>query len=442
MNDGFWLDEIWSLRFAVEAPSLLGIFTSIHYDNNHYLTTLWMQWLGPSPHWVLYRLPSLFAGLLTVALAIRVGRRLMGEAAGFLCGLMFAIGYPMLHYGTEARGYSIAMLCALYAYELVTDRERSARWRALAFAATAVVGLLGHLTFFFFLAAFWSLMGLQAVFAARRLKPIEWACYLGVPLALEAALYWVDVRHIRIGIGGGERQTAAEIIPSFYGLSFGFPRSGVLFWLGALGLIALLAHGFQSLVRRGRREEAILAALVLPLPLAGLVFLSGPVVAERYLMVSLPFLYLLAACGLADLLQGGRREKAALAAAFAVFCGGSLWWDWNFLSKGRGHYVNAVRYLEREEKAPVIEAASDQPWRNGIVADYYSVFLSPGRSLHVSNQRTRKNPPDWFLAHRLLDSAPEPPAAFTDPLGNRFVLQQRFAKWGLSGFRWFVYRRV
>ena len=69
-TDEFWLDEIWSLfDFAGDANSPLDIFRA-HHDNNHYLVTLWMYLLGPNQgNWVLYRVPSILAGIGTVLLA-------------------------------------------------------------------------------------------------------------------------------------------------------------------------------------------------------------------------------------------------------------------------------------------------------------------------------------------------------------------------------------
>ena len=441
LQDGFWLDEIWSVHFASAVSGPLGILTEIHYDNNHYLQTFWMWLLGPTPHWTLYRLPSLAAGLISIALAFWAGRRLAGELGGALAAAFFAFGYPMLHYGTEARGYALAALFALAGYCLLIARELEPRRRAAAFAVVAALGLLSHLTFAFFLAAAWAWLSLQALQRRLRLSAIDIAAYFLLPLATLAALYLLDVRHIQIGIGGGEHRTLEEVVASFLGYGFGFPRYGLAFWAGTLGLAAVVVHGVRALHRQDRDQEAALALLCLPLPLFGLAFMSGPVLVERYLFIALPFLYLLAAAAIADLRHSGVRQKVAGALALTVFFAGSLAYDGEFLLRGRGHYRAAVEYLAANDPAPVIEAASDQPWRNGMVADYYSVFLPAGRRLVVSNHRTKANPPSWFLAHRIQDEDPEPPETFNDPLGDRFRLAARFDKWGLSGFRWFLYRR-
>src|SRR5437763_7200317 len=48
--DEFTLDEIWSLKFASELHSPIDVFR-IHHDNNHWLNTLAMYWIGKTEYW-------------------------------------------------------------------------------------------------------------------------------------------------------------------------------------------------------------------------------------------------------------------------------------------------------------------------------------------------------------------------------------------------------
>ena len=41
-----WMDEILSLKLIEALESPLGVFTSIHHDNNHYLNSLWLYAVG------------------------------------------------------------------------------------------------------------------------------------------------------------------------------------------------------------------------------------------------------------------------------------------------------------------------------------------------------------------------------------------------------------
>ena len=75
LND-LWLDEVWSLKWVGAITAPWQVFTGIHHDNNHYLMTLWMYLLGPwQRFWIVYRIPSIAAGIGTVALAGQIARR-------------------------------------------------------------------------------------------------------------------------------------------------------------------------------------------------------------------------------------------------------------------------------------------------------------------------------------------------------------------------------
>ena len=158
-RDEFWLDEIWSLlAFARTIKSPLDVFT-LHHDNNHYLITLWMYFVGPQQrNWLIYRIPSLVAGIGTVALAAQVGRR-WGTFATLAASIVTGASYVLIVYASEARGYALAGFFALVAF-LALDRFLATRSSAanLLFVVACVLGFLSHLTFieFYFGAALWS----------------------------------------------------------------------------------------------------------------------------------------------------------------------------------------------------------------------------------------------------------------------------------------------
>ena len=103
-----WLDEIWSMALAGSAGSWAKVFTALHSDNNHYLTTLWMRQFGPGAPAILIRIPSLLAGLasmLTIlARPLGINRR---EALAWL--FLVALSPILVEYDSEARGYGMAL---------------------------------------------------------------------------------------------------------------------------------------------------------------------------------------------------------------------------------------------------------------------------------------------------------------------------------------------
>jgi hypothetical protein len=91
-QDELWMDEIWTLlALGRNVHTPWGILTA-HHDNNHYLMTFWMYLVSPQRNWFIYRLPSVVAGTVTVALAAQVARRwgrLAALAAALLTGASF-----------------------------------------------------------------------------------------------------------------------------------------------------------------------------------------------------------------------------------------------------------------------------------------------------------------------------------------------------------------
>ena len=70
-----WLDEAWSLKLVADISSPWAVFWAISHDNNHFLNSFWLSWLGPeAPAWA-YRLPSVVFGTLAVPLAAWIGWR-------------------------------------------------------------------------------------------------------------------------------------------------------------------------------------------------------------------------------------------------------------------------------------------------------------------------------------------------------------------------------
>ena len=70
-----WFDEIWTLIMVDNLASPLEVFTRLHHDNNHYLNSIFLYWMGPDRALLLYRVPSLLAGMGTMALAVMIARQ-------------------------------------------------------------------------------------------------------------------------------------------------------------------------------------------------------------------------------------------------------------------------------------------------------------------------------------------------------------------------------
>lgn len=108
-TESIWHDEGWSIR------AFRGPFTTPD-DNTpfvYYLTghVLWRLGGGETP--LALRYISVLMGTLTVALAIRIGRRWFGIGAGLASGVLVATSPLLWEYSQEVRAYVVVPLVAL-----------------------------------------------------------------------------------------------------------------------------------------------------------------------------------------------------------------------------------------------------------------------------------------------------------------------------------------
>src|SRR5580658_9020230 len=156
-ND-LWLDEIWSIDLAGQVSSPWQLFYTIHSDNNHYLNALWIYFCGFEGDWPGYRIPSIVAGIGSVAVAglIGLGRSRMNAIVAML---LIGFSYVLVLYSSEARGYSTLIFFSFLCYYFLDCHlQERRRWMAVLFSFSACLGLLSHLEFltFFFSSFLWA----------------------------------------------------------------------------------------------------------------------------------------------------------------------------------------------------------------------------------------------------------------------------------------------
>ncbi|MEV0428340.1 glycosyltransferase family 39 protein [Micromonospora sp. NPDC050495] len=161
-----WRDELatWSaatrpVRDLVRLAGTIDAATGPYYLFMH----AWTALAGTSP--TALRLPSALAMAGAAALTARLGARLVGDRAGLLAGLLFAVLPGTSRYGQEARPYAAATLLAVLATLLLVEALRRPGWRWFTGYALAVAALgLTHLIALTLLAAH----GLVVLLAAGR----------------------------------------------------------------------------------------------------------------------------------------------------------------------------------------------------------------------------------------------------------------------------------
>ena len=438
----FWLDEIWSW-FDVRAVSgAWRIFDGIHDSNNHHLYSLYFYWLGERASVFACRIPSLVAGVASVAFAMGLaGRhgRLEALFAGVLTGLCFAL----IQFASEARGYSLAVGFALATTWLLERRaERPGPWITLAIAVCSILGFLAHLTFLFFLAGAFARSLAQLV--RRREKPAralrELTALYAPALVAVLALTWIDLRVMRVG--GGNPWDWASLASRTLGYSLGLPV-GAAFAVPALALAALLGVAAGRISWRARDDDWLLVLVTFALaPALVLGVTQPPVVEVRYFVIGIALYLVLVSRLAAACWRAGGWRRAACATGLAVFVIGNAAHTWPFLRYGRGGYSAAVLFMAESTASPAFSVGSDHDYRNALTLRFYARALPAGRSLvYTSAAEMQGAGPDWVIVHAEQRPDPVPPEVF-DRLGHRYRFARGFEKGGISGFWWGVYRKA
>lgn len=436
-----WLDEIWSIELAKEAGGPLGVFTALHHDNNHHLNTLYLQLLGDDrPSWA-YRVVSLLASLLWLSwVGLVVARRDRLEAVLVL--LLLAPSYLFVLLGTEARGYALILLFLVLAWFCLESelRDRPGRWWPL-FGSFSVLGLLSHLSFSFFL-----LGGFAWVVHAEAGSNRPWRQQLqtlvrlfGLPAAFALLLYWVDVRHIRVG--GAPLMGAAEGVGRASALALGLPAAGFFLVLAPLVLGVTAGVEIERRRKRGHSEWVFFALSIFVAPALALVVARPPFVAARYFLIPV-FLSLLL---LAGMLRRWWQEKetggrAAAALMLAIIVVGNVVQLGRFLAELRGEYAQAVERIAVEAKGRPVSVGSDHDHRNRMVLEFYTRRDQPELAMEyvgVGDWEARQV--DWLVLHSFEEGLYGNPTLQT-PAGS-YTLVETYRHYGLSGWDWFLYRK-
>ena len=286
----FWRDEVASVIFS-SAP-LSELLTIVGRDRDvadvpfmaTYMVLLhfWLQFAETEAQ---IRFLSVLAGVATTVPVYFVARRLAGWPAAILAAAVFATAPYVIEWNQEARAYSLAMfVSATLTLLLLRAIERPTVPRWLLYGVVGAVGLYVHFFVGFILAAH-----AGYVLLTRSWPPVRPLVALVVPLAVAAVPLPFLMLEYGAGYGWIPPLTFNVIRNTLAGLTGGIP---LLVAMATLVTVAVVAH------RRDRRIWLILAALLLPIVVTILVSVFRPMLLGRYLVVSLPFIAILAGVGL------------------------------------------------------------------------------------------------------------------------------------------------
>ena len=433
------IDEIWSWYFVHQAARNLFEIFAIRHDNNHLLNSLMIRLLGPSAPDILYRLPAAASSILSVVLAGRIAMRRGGWLSCLFTSILTGASYLMVLYGSEARGYSYAVLFTYLSWLFLMRIDERRHWRdAAGFALSACLGFLGHLTFLYCFAGLcvWTLW--------KWVKRPSWLLPLAFipPTALAALLYLFFIRGM--AIGGGPETTVMSALISTLSLVAGGPLYDDGALICALLTLILLATGLLHVWRTDRALACSYFTTIVAAPALVLVLTGHQLIYPRYFLVPIAVSLLV----FGDLFAYWWRTTRvpghiSVVTLLALFLMGNPMWTRDLFDHGRGDYSQAMRWMASHSSDLPASVSSDHDFRNGLMFAYYSNRIWPSPPpLQYRDQRSLQGAAtDWVIRHNF-EGDPPFPSRLSDPSGHSYELERVFAHHSLTGWNWWIYRRV
>jgi hypothetical protein len=464
-HNDLWFDEVWTLQLLREHVHSFGdVFTKLKYDNNHHLSSLWMWLVGQNASPLTYRLASVLASIGTIALAGLIGLR-QSQLAGYVAVILTSWSYLLVHYGTDARGYSLAIFFALLAWyalqqfeETVAEGGDSGRSRIwiILFWSAVVLGFLAHLEFAI---CFVGLVA-WATWRSLRYRPnwqqavLNLLALFTVPTGLMLVFYFVSIRGMKIlGAFGYYRVTSLLIKTG----SFTLGGSGSGAAAGIIALLGIAALGVALIHLKHEHDDRwIFYAVVIIAPLVAIA-IDRPaelhlrdVMILRYLMISVAMFLLLLSLAYAASLHQGFVALAVGLGLLALYVSGNAANTLKLLRFGRGQYLAALLFMETHSTDKKVLITSTADLGIGMLVNYYKSHLHRPEDVQYVDQMTLKEDyvrtngfssgAEWLMLPR--GDLTKQPERVTDEYGNGYQLVSIYRGSDLSGSNLLLYHNL
>jgi hypothetical protein len=439
-----WLDEVWTLNQLDLVTDVFQILVDLSNDNNHIVNSLHMYAVGgaqASP--LLLRALSIALGAASVV-AAGAAMSPRGRPAAAIAMLIAAVAYPLVHYGSEARGYAGLVLFALIAIAcLVRQLDGGGAKSRAGLGAAIGLGLMSHPN----MALVATVLGLWTLWVIWRRCRNLFETIARCLVIFAPALVWTAVAATFYGIGWLRHGYDFSRFPfdpakfvegygGLLGLMIGVPPevpSAIVLVVVAAGVVAVAWHRRDQ----GDPLSSLYVGVLLILPtLMFITWIPNPVFARHFLFSGLVFLVIVADL-LATLWRRGGVARATAAALLATVVAGHAVSLSRFYVSGRGHYGDAVAAMALDG---AFSYGSDHDFRNRMMVDFFTRTSAAKPTLVPAAQYCRQ-PPTWWLTQDASKTAPERLSLGGTDCSIAFVRARTFPVWGLSGPSLALYRR-
>ncbi len=349
--------------------------------------------------------------------------------------------YLLIHFGTEARGYSLAIFFTLLAWYALQQFEERRSWIwIVVFWSAVMLGFLAHLDFAVCFAGLvvWSLWRFTRNRQEWRQAVLDLFALFTVPVALMLVFYFVAIRGMEVA--SGPTYPLWPLVVKTASYTLGGPASGA-----TAGIIALLAVAALCVVliclMVDRDDRWIFYAVVIVAPLALIAIQRPEQLYLRYFMISVAASLLMLAAGYPALPRPGVAGLGLALMLLTIFVIGNAANTITLLRFGRGQYLAALRFIETHSVESQIVVTSDHDFRNAMLVNYYKRYLERPDSMRYTNGPTLKEGgADWLILHRF--ELTRPPDRVTDVYRNTYQLVRIYRYSDLSGWNWLFFHNL
>jgi hypothetical protein len=451
-HNDLWFDEVWTLQLLRERVHSFGdVFTNLKHSNNHHLCSLWMWLVGQNASALVYRLPSVLASIGTIVLAGLLGLR-QSRLEGCIAVILTSWSYLLIHFGTEARGYSLVIFFALLAWYALQQFEERRSWTwIIVFWSAVILGFLAHLEFAICFAGLvaWALWRFVRYRAKWRQAVLDLFALFTVPIALVLVFYFVAIRGMEVA--GGDTYRLWPLLIKTASYTLGGPGSGAVAGIIALLVVAALCVALICLMFN-HDDRWIVYVVAIVVPLALIAIQRPEQLYVRYFMISVATSLLLLASGWAAIIRRGLAGLAIGLVLLALSVTGNAANTSNLVRFGHGQYLAALLFMEThsKDKRVLITSTSRADLGNGLLVNYYKSHLDRPDDLQYVDQATLKEDyartngfslgAEWLILHSY-DLTKQPPRV-SDEYGNSYQLVSIYRSSDLSGSNWLLYHNL
>ncbi len=436
-----WLEEVWSLGFALDSASASDIFCRFKHDNNHVLNTLYLYLVSHSEDFLVFRTMSILSGLASLWLLTWIAGREHRSTEATLVLIMAGSSYPLLLYFSEARGYAPAIFLSLTAYAANQKFQASLSKAAMfIFWLASFAGIMMHAAF--------SIISLGLIIsdtlptranAGRSQKSRLFALLPHLPIIAFFA-WWYNFYLANMDAGGGQLFSTSLVLGQISTYLLGLPDSEHSYIMSSIIFLLLLAAGLRRLYLNSQNWLTY-AGILLIAPLTMLIISRPHFLHFRYFLILFPFFYLLLACLIADSWRRRPELRFMLVLMMAAMLIGHWQRNFSLLIYGRGNYSAAISHIMANCREFPVFVGSDHDFRNPALIEYYTRRgKAHGALQYVMARDWSQTPPDYFIGHSRTPVAN--PVLLHNLAGiGEFELAAYWPSAPVSGFSWYLYRR-